>query len=220
MHAASPSTGSLILAFLGQQSCLSLALAVVLQPHCTAYPFLKSTPHKYFVKHLLANVLVLIIFFFSSLAVWKGCSLSHPSLVCGSCRYLVHVCCFEVTRALPSTLKVSSVRVVPRGGSQGRMTALPFAPCTLPSTLQTPPVPPSAPLRAAQVSKCGFLRTLTQTFLILPLPRDFLPCCPSWAPCTRRAGPALFPHHCSHIFTFASNSAVFLLISMFNLKSG
>lgn len=109
VHAASPSTGSLILAFLGQQSCLSLALAVVLQPHCTAYPFLKSTPHKYFVKHLLANVLVLIIFF-SSLAVWKGCSLSHPSLVCGSCRYLVHVCCFEVTRALPSTLKVSSVR--------------------------------------------------------------------------------------------------------------
>lgn len=64
VHAASPSTGSLVLAFLGQQSCLSLALAVVLQPHCTAYPFLKSTPHKYFVKHLLANVLVLIIFFF------------------------------------------------------------------------------------------------------------------------------------------------------------
>lgn len=64
VHAASPSTGSLVLAFLGQQSFPSLALAVVLQSHCTAYPFLKSTPHKYFVKHLLANVLFLIFFFF------------------------------------------------------------------------------------------------------------------------------------------------------------
>lgn len=66
VHAASPSTGSLLLAFLGQQKFPSLALAGVLQPHCTAYPFLTSTPHKYFVKHLLAKVLFLIIF--SSLA--------------------------------------------------------------------------------------------------------------------------------------------------------
>lgn len=55
--AASPSAGRLVLPFLGQQSSPSPALAVVLQSHCTAYPFLKSTPHKYFVKHLLANVL-------------------------------------------------------------------------------------------------------------------------------------------------------------------
>lgn len=56
-RAASPSAGRLVLPFLGQQSAPSPALAVVLQSHCTAYPFLKSTPHKYFVKHLLANVL-------------------------------------------------------------------------------------------------------------------------------------------------------------------
>lgn len=67
MHAASPSTGLLVLAFLGQQSFPSPALAVVVQSHCKAYPFLKSTPHKYFVKHLLANMLFLIIFFLPQL---------------------------------------------------------------------------------------------------------------------------------------------------------
>lgn len=72
----------------------------------------------------------------------------------------------------------------------------------------------------SQVSGFGRLWNLTWTFLTTPLPGGPLPCSPPGAPCsTRSAGPTLFPHCCSHFFTFASNSAVFQLVSMFSLKS-
>lgn len=145
--AASPSTGSLIPAILGQQSFPSLALAGVLQSHCAAYPFLKSAPHKYFVKHLLANVLF-FDYFSPSLVAWKGCSRSHASPVCGSCRYLVLLCCFEVARALPSSRAPCRAVRCPHGGSQRGTTAPPFTPSTLPSTPQRLSVPPPAPLSA------------------------------------------------------------------------
>lgn len=57
-------------AWLPRSRCLPSAAALPV-PHCkgrpalgTPYPFLKSEPHKYFVKHLLASVDFLIILFF------------------------------------------------------------------------------------------------------------------------------------------------------------
>lgn len=143
VHAASSSTGSLVLAFLGQQSFPSLALAVVLQ----SYPFLKSTPHKYFVKHLLANVLFLIFFFLP----WLLGRDAHSPIPLRSAALAVILYMFVGLKLPGLCLQVELCavqRVVPHGGSQRRMTAFPFTPCILPSTLQMLLVPPSAPLSA------------------------------------------------------------------------
>jgi len=117
VHTASPSTGSLVLAFLGQQSFPSLAQAVVLQSHCTAYPFLKSTPHKYFVKHLLANVLFLIIFFLPWLLVRDA----HSPIPLWSAALAVILLMFAALKLLGLCIQVDLCavqHVVPCGGSQ------------------------------------------------------------------------------------------------------
>lgn len=89
--------------------CLPSAAALPV-PHCegrpvlsTPYPFLKSEPHKYFVKHLLASVGFLIILFF------PGCLEGMFTLQHLSGLQLSQLSCTLKAGSLPPVLKLSSL---------------------------------------------------------------------------------------------------------------
>lgn len=69
----------------------------------TPYPFLKSEPHKYFVKHLLASVGFLIILFF------PGCLEGMFALQHLSGLQLSQLSCTLKAGSLPPVLKLSSL---------------------------------------------------------------------------------------------------------------